>query len=124
MFQMKKGSIVLGVLFLLGLCMGCSQSPTPAPTATPAATSAPAATKKPSDLWNDTTVFATLDQINSDTLLATAAGQQRTYLYDEAVKAQMEMLEIEEGNDVAIHFEIDDTGNYVVASIEKMLAGR
>lgn len=121
---MKKGSIVLGVLLLLGLCVGCSQPPTPSPAATPVATSSPAATQKPSDIWNDTTVFATLDQINPDNLLATAAGQQRTYLYGEEIKTQMEILEIEAGNDVAIHFEIDDTGNYVVTSIEKMLAGR
>lgn len=123
---MKKGFIALSMLLVLGMFAGCSQPSEPSATATPAstATPAPTATEKPADVWNETTVFATLDELNEDTLLATSSGEQRTYQYDEEVQRQIELLEIEEGNDVAIHFEMDDAGNYVVTSIEKLMTGR
>lgn len=122
---MKKGFIALSMLSLLGMFAGCSQPSEPSATATPAstATPAPTATEKPADIWNETTVFATLDELNEDTLLATSSGEQRTYQYDEEIQRQIELLEIEVGNRVAIHFEIDDAGNYVVTSIEKLMTG-
>lgn len=125
-FAMKKGLILVCILCVMSaVAVGCSsQSPVQTPSPTQVSSPTPAATQKSSDIWNDTTVFATLDQLNEDTLLATAAGVQRTYQFDEKISNHIQVLEIHEGDDIAIHFEVDDMGNYSITSIEKMLVGR
>ena len=118
--------VILSCVCLLCIVTAGCSSPSATQTPAPAKTSSPmpTATQKPSDIWNDTTVFATLDKLGEDSLLATAAGEQRTYLFGTNTERQIEALEIQEGNSVAIHFEIDDNGNYLITSIEKMLVGR